>query len=197
MTTGQRIKEARKKAGLTQKELGAKLGITYQTLAQWENDLRNPKIETLQRIAAALGIPVSALVGSSDELQAEVLKKLQETKGHLSAADQAEGSWQQRVEQMNALEAYIAAQNAAKKKNAVDVQERENRKQKLVSVYDELNGSCQEKVLGYAEGLAEDEDNLVKHVSLPSPFQAPPEDTDTTPPKSPSEGAETPPEGKK
>lgn len=54
MTIGQRIKEARKKAGLTQKELGAKLGIAYQTLAQWENDLRNPKQETIRRIADAL-----------------------------------------------------------------------------------------------------------------------------------------------
>lgn len=41
-------------AGLTQKELGSKLGIAYQTLAQWENDLRNPKQETIQRIAGAL-----------------------------------------------------------------------------------------------------------------------------------------------
>lgn len=56
MTTGQRIKETRKAAGMTQKELAVKLGIAYQTLAQWENDLRNPKIETLQRIAAALGV---------------------------------------------------------------------------------------------------------------------------------------------
>ena len=54
MTTGQRIKEARKKAGLTQKGLGQKLGITYQTVAQWENDLRNPKAETLNKIAEAL-----------------------------------------------------------------------------------------------------------------------------------------------
>ncbi len=56
MTTGQLIKAARKNAGLTQKELGEKLGIAYQTLAQWENDLRNPKIETLNRIATALGV---------------------------------------------------------------------------------------------------------------------------------------------
>ena len=63
MTAGQRIKAARKKAGLTQKELGEKLGITYQTLAQWENDLRNPKYDTLQRIAAALDVPVPELMG--------------------------------------------------------------------------------------------------------------------------------------
>ena len=62
MTTGQRIKAARKKAGLTQKELGERLGITYQTLAQWENDLRNPKYDTLKRIAAALNVPIYDLM---------------------------------------------------------------------------------------------------------------------------------------
>lgn len=65
MTTGQRIKEARKKAELTQKGLAEKLGIAYQTLAQWENDLRNPKYDTLKRIAAALNIPIHELI--SDE----------------------------------------------------------------------------------------------------------------------------------
>lgn len=62
MTTGERIKAARKNAKLTQKELGAKLGIAYQTLAQWENDLRNPKYETLQKIASALEIDLSELL---------------------------------------------------------------------------------------------------------------------------------------
>lgn len=56
MSTGQRIKDARRKADLTQKELGTKLGVAYQTVAQWENDLRKPKIETLTRIAEALGV---------------------------------------------------------------------------------------------------------------------------------------------
>lgn len=56
MTTGQRIKSERLKAGLTQKELGKRLGIAYQSVAQWENGLRNPKLETLQRIADALNV---------------------------------------------------------------------------------------------------------------------------------------------
>lgn len=72
MTTGQRIKAARKKAGLTQKELGNRLGISYQTLAQWENDLRNPKYETLQRIAAALNISADVLYGLTDEELLEI-----------------------------------------------------------------------------------------------------------------------------
>ena len=68
MTTGQRIKEARKKAGITQKELGNRLGISFQSVAQWENDLRNPKLETLQRIADALGIHMLDLVGVGEQL---------------------------------------------------------------------------------------------------------------------------------
>lgn len=62
MTTGQRIKAARKKAGLTQKELGERMGQSFQSIAQWENDLRKPKLETLQRIAAALGTSISNLL---------------------------------------------------------------------------------------------------------------------------------------
>lgn len=62
MTTGQLIKAARKKAGITQKELGERLGIAYQSVAQWENDLRRPKLDTLQRIAAALGTTVNWLL---------------------------------------------------------------------------------------------------------------------------------------
>lgn len=54
MTIGQRIRETRIKAGLTQKELAEKLGISYVGISQWENDKRNPKKETIQRIADAL-----------------------------------------------------------------------------------------------------------------------------------------------
>lgn len=66
MTAGQRIKAARKAAGMTQKDLAGKLDIAYQTLAQWENDLRNPKYDTLQRIASALGIHPGELMGLKD-----------------------------------------------------------------------------------------------------------------------------------
>lgn len=65
MTTGQRIKAARKQAGMTQKALGEVLGISYQTVAQWENDLRNPKQETLLKIAKALGVHLRDLVDDS------------------------------------------------------------------------------------------------------------------------------------
>lgn len=62
MTTGQRIRAARIQAGLTQKELAQRLNIPFQGVSQWENDIRNPKIKTLQRIAAALDISIMALI---------------------------------------------------------------------------------------------------------------------------------------
>lgn len=63
MTTGQRIKAARKKAGLTQAELAQKLDdIPFQSISQWERDLRNPKYETLVRIATALKVDWTELV---------------------------------------------------------------------------------------------------------------------------------------
>ena len=65
MTTGQRIKAARKQAGMTQKALGEELGISYQTVAQWENDLRHPKQETLIKIAKALGVHLRDLSDNS------------------------------------------------------------------------------------------------------------------------------------
>lgn len=74
VTTGQKIKEARKKAGLTQKELGQKLGLSFQAIAQWENDLRNPKFETLKKISDALGVSTSWLIyGEGDPDQISLL----------------------------------------------------------------------------------------------------------------------------
>lgn len=65
MTTGQRIKAARKAQRMTQSELAAKLCIPYQSISQYERDLRNPKYETLLRIADALGVNVLELLGEN------------------------------------------------------------------------------------------------------------------------------------
>ena len=61
MTTGQLIRIARKKAKLSQRELGEKLGVSGSMIGQYENNLRNPKRETLEKIAAALNVSISAL----------------------------------------------------------------------------------------------------------------------------------------
>lgn len=67
MTTGQRIKAARKTAGITQAELASRIGVPFQSISQWERDKRNPKMSTLRLIANALSIPVYELAGNDDE----------------------------------------------------------------------------------------------------------------------------------
>ena len=61
MSIGEQIRKYRKEAGMSQKELGKKLGISQQQIAQYENGKRIPKIETINSIAGALGMGVRRL----------------------------------------------------------------------------------------------------------------------------------------
>ena len=71
MTVGERIRAARKQAGLTQRELGDRLGIQYQSIAQWETSRRIPKYENIKKIADVLQVPVESLI-HDDERSAEM-----------------------------------------------------------------------------------------------------------------------------
>ena len=65
VTTGQRIKSVREQAGMTQVELANKLNISYQSIGQWERDIRTPKQSTLTKIAKALGVHLRDLADTS------------------------------------------------------------------------------------------------------------------------------------
>ena len=56
MTVGENIRAARKAAGLTQKQLGERLGISYVNISQLEGGQRIPSLETLQKLADALHV---------------------------------------------------------------------------------------------------------------------------------------------
>ena len=67
MTTGERIRNARKRAGMTQKELADRLGVQFQNVSSLERDERSPKFETLKKIAAALDVSVGELLGTDPQ----------------------------------------------------------------------------------------------------------------------------------
>ena len=52
----QAIIDARKNAGLTQKEISERTGIAQGDISKLENGNANPSIRTLQRLAAAMGM---------------------------------------------------------------------------------------------------------------------------------------------
>lgn len=59
MSFGDRLKEARQKAGLTQSELASKLEVSAAMIAQYETGKRNPKKGTLAKLAEALELGYS------------------------------------------------------------------------------------------------------------------------------------------
>jgi DNA-binding XRE family transcriptional regulator len=56
------VRQLRQQAGLTQETLAKQAGIARLNLARVESGRSRPSLETLERIARALGQPVSALV---------------------------------------------------------------------------------------------------------------------------------------
>lgn len=62
----QKIKEARKKKGLSQSELAEKSGVSQPAISKIERGDRSPNIITIGMLAAALDIPVSELMGDTD-----------------------------------------------------------------------------------------------------------------------------------
>lgn len=70
MKIGEKIKQKRKEHKMSQRELAAKLEIPYSTLANYENNHREPKLEQLTKIAAALECsPVDLLDDNADMFQ--------------------------------------------------------------------------------------------------------------------------------
>ena len=67
MTIGEKIRDERKKAGLTQGQLAEKLDVSQAMVAQYENNIRNPKLSTIQKIASALRLTVSELLTFDSE----------------------------------------------------------------------------------------------------------------------------------
>lgn len=63
MTIGERIQLVRRTAGFSQKELGERLGVSGSMIGQYENNLRRPKRETLEKIAKALNVSWEDLAG--------------------------------------------------------------------------------------------------------------------------------------
>ena len=59
----QRLKEIRIKRGLTQTELGKKVGVKQSTFTNWENGKREPNFEIVIKLADLLEVSVDWLFG--------------------------------------------------------------------------------------------------------------------------------------
>ena len=129
MTIGMNIKKYRKRMGLTQDELGKKLGIKQQTIAMYENDKTNIKPVTLKKIANALNVSLT-------DLMPELLLTDSEKKAIINAASNA---GPERLSEINRQR----IENLNKRK-----------REQLLSNYDKVNEDGKQKIFEYSKDIA-------------------------------------------
>ena len=67
MTTGEKIRNARKAKGMTQEELGAKIGVQKAAINKYETGIVvNLKRSTIAALSRALGVSPTYLLGDID-----------------------------------------------------------------------------------------------------------------------------------
>jgi hypothetical protein len=73
MVSGDLIKEARLRAGLTQSELGARLGKAQSVIARWERDDALPSLETLRGVVRACGLELTFFMSKFDDSNVTII----------------------------------------------------------------------------------------------------------------------------
>ncbi len=75
MTLGEKLRDCRKRAGLSQEALAEKLHVSRQAITKWECGGGLPDVENLQRIAALFGVTVDELLREEDSIAPSVLRE--------------------------------------------------------------------------------------------------------------------------
>ena len=75
MTLGEKIKDARVKAGMTQEDLASKILVSRQAVSKWESDKGIPDIDNLKVISKLLNVSIDYLVDDGTELDMSVIRE--------------------------------------------------------------------------------------------------------------------------
>ena len=126
MTFGEKIKAERKKLGLTQIELGERIGVTNRVITSYENGKSFPRTrEAYKIIADALGVNVNYLLSDDDAFVMEAKeqfgyrgkkgaeKLLAEVTGLFAGGEMAEEDMDELM--LGIQEAYVEAKKRNKK----------------------------------------------------------------------------------
>lgn len=66
MSIGERVKEARKKTGKTQKELAEIMGVRQKDISRWENDVMIPTATTIISLCKALNVSADYILALTE-----------------------------------------------------------------------------------------------------------------------------------
>jgi len=113
-TFGQRLREARTQAGLSQSELEVRSGIPKARLSRYENGHVIPSIQTLERLASALSISQASLLGDQRAFLEEFCTTISDRGVRLASKDQG-------IRLANGLADMLQALGAAETESEEDV----------------------------------------------------------------------------
>lgn len=82
-----RLKELRKKKGLTQQELANEIGVTKLSVSNWENGKHEIKSDKAQILANYFSVPVTYLIGYDKDTMAKTLALVAEELRNVSIND--------------------------------------------------------------------------------------------------------------
>ena len=75
MTFGEKLKEARQKAGLSQEQLSEKLHVSRSAVAKWETGKGMPDIENLKAAAQLLSVSIDYLLDEGNSFSLQSIKE--------------------------------------------------------------------------------------------------------------------------
>ena len=75
MTLGEKLRQARADAGLTQEQLAGKLMVSRQAITKWETDKGLPDVTNLKAIAALLNVSVDYLLDDGEDACVTVIRE--------------------------------------------------------------------------------------------------------------------------
>lgn len=75
ITLGEKLKSARKSAGLTQEQLAEKLLVSRQAITKWEADKGIPDIENLKKLSKLLNISIDYLLDSGESIDLSIMRE--------------------------------------------------------------------------------------------------------------------------
>lgn len=83
MDIGSKIKLLRQKVGVTQEQLGERLGISAQSISKWENGITMPDITLLPLLSGELGVSIDELFDLTTDQKLQRIEKRIDVEGEL------------------------------------------------------------------------------------------------------------------
>lgn len=84
---GDNIRENREKLGINQVELAKLIGVSKQTVSNWENDNRIPPTQTLDKLANIFNVTTDSLLGRNTVLQSDTRVDMENDEDYIVAKE--------------------------------------------------------------------------------------------------------------